>query len=285
MTHPDPDNVHAPSWGGLNWSPWLPLDASATDFRRVVSAEPGLYRVRSPQLRGLVYLGQTGRNLRERTRGLARNTCKPADAPPWNDPHTAAPGLWAWRMESGFTYEVSAAPCSLEKAERLCQESALLYLHRLELGESTLCNHGRFHPLWTRPSNRGQGVGMVRLDDGTNPASGPSLAPAVMSGTPGDPHWLGLPWSDFRPLSEGGFPAEAGVYRIMEKGRIVYLGESGDLAARLRSHRRTFAPGALASVVELPGVLPYQLKERECDLIGAHYLQAGCPAAQWGRKG
>jgi len=29
---------------------------------------------------------------------------------PWNDPHTAAPALWAWTDADGFSYECSAAP-------------------------------------------------------------------------------------------------------------------------------------------------------------------------------
>jgi hypothetical protein len=48
-------------------------------------------------------MGQTGRGLRERVRSLAVNLYR--DEPPWNDPHTAAPGLWAWRVEEGYEYD------------------------------------------------------------------------------------------------------------------------------------------------------------------------------------
>jgi hypothetical protein len=39
---------------------------------------------------------------------------KDSDDPPWNDPHTAAPALWAFRIEDGLQYELSVAECELE---------------------------------------------------------------------------------------------------------------------------------------------------------------------------
>lgn len=95
-------------WIGLDWTPWMPLSANAADYRRVIPAFPGFYRIRVPELRVLAYIGQTGRDLRERIRDLARNCYR--NTPPWNDPHTAAPGLWAWRVEDGLEYEVSVTP-------------------------------------------------------------------------------------------------------------------------------------------------------------------------------
>ena len=60
------------------------------------------------------------------------------------------PLLWAYRHENNFQFELSVAPCELPSQLRQCQEDSLLYLHRIEYGHSTLCNHGRRHPLWTR---------------------------------------------------------------------------------------------------------------------------------------
>ncbi len=82
-------------WCGLAWSDWLPLHAARSEFQRLIPRDPGLYRVRVIDANVLAYVGQTGRDLRERSRALARHTTRSADDPPWNDPHTAAPGLWA----------------------------------------------------------------------------------------------------------------------------------------------------------------------------------------------
>jgi hypothetical protein len=108
------------SWLGLTWSPWLPLDGAMDVFREAVPQLPGFYRVREPRLGKLVYIGQTGRDLRERTRALSIHAHR--TDPPWNDPHTAAPGLWAWRREAGFEFEVSVTPSDLELARRQCME-------------------------------------------------------------------------------------------------------------------------------------------------------------------
>ena len=51
---------------------------------------------------GLIYIGQTGRSLRERTMTLRNHSGRDRNNPPWNDPHTAAPALWAFRIENGF---------------------------------------------------------------------------------------------------------------------------------------------------------------------------------------
>ena len=131
----DSANVFSNEWGRLSWSPWIPLDASVDRYRAAISDQPGLYRVRSTGLPHLVYIGQTGRNLRERTRSLASGVYRPANDPPWNDPHTAAPALWAFRLEDGLSFKVSAAVCTVDTQNRQCWEDMLLYLHRLELGE------------------------------------------------------------------------------------------------------------------------------------------------------
>ncbi len=55
------------NWCNLDWSPWMPLDAELELYREHISREPGFYRVRTLKQEGLFYIGQTGRNLRERT--------------------------------------------------------------------------------------------------------------------------------------------------------------------------------------------------------------------------
>jgi hypothetical protein len=161
------NNFLSSSWGASAWTPWMPLSGGSADFRKLVPTSPGFYRVRVAKLNILAYVGQTGRNFRERVRSLAANTY--GQSPPWNDPHTAASGLWAWRVEEKLEYEFSVASKSLGYAERQCYEDILLYGYRLERGESTLCNHGRFHRWWSRPSNKTTGVSMRRLEGTDNP--------------------------------------------------------------------------------------------------------------------
>jgi hypothetical protein len=79
-------------WCNLNWSNWVPFDGG--DFKGL-HAGAGLYRIRVADRPVLAYVGQTGHDLHQRLGDLRRNVL--AEAMPFNDPHTAAPSLWAWR--------------------------------------------------------------------------------------------------------------------------------------------------------------------------------------------
>ena len=273
----------AADWGGFSWSTWIPLGAPASAFR-ILPAIAGFYRVRAVNRSGLVYVGQTGRSLRERTRALAVHAYRSADSPPWNDPHTAAPGLWAYRLEEDLDYEISVTPSERDYPERQSKEDELLFRHRVAHESSTLCNHGRFHPLWDRPSNRaGRRAMQRRSDSDPNPAGGPSLTPVQLRGHPIDEDWLGLSWSPTRPLAAMEAPNVPGVYRLISDGAVVYLGESKSLRGRLRTHAQ-HRSDTLGSYVRMPGALDHHLAERECDLIGAHNLAHGPPAAQWSAR-
>lgn len=271
------DNVYRLEWCSLGWSEWISLQSSLSAYQTAIPAAAGVYRVRARGKPGLVYVGQTGRSLRERTRALAKHAL--GESPPWNDPHTAAPALWAWRVDEGLEYELSVARVELPTPDRQCLEDLLLLEHRLEIGESTLCNHGRFHPNWRRPSNRAKGRRMQRLPDGSqNPASGSSIPPVHLSGQPIDSNWLGLNWSEAVRLSGADVPNRSGIYRLMDASELVYLGESRQLRVRLRSHASRLAGASFrVSYCELPGALPHQLKEREADIIGAYYKQTRTP--------
>ncbi len=92
-------NWQAPSfldinWQALSWSPWVAFDADIPTFKQI-PPEPGLYRIRPLGEDFLMYIGQTGRTLRQRLNELRHNVKK--EEMPFNDPHTAAPSLWAWR--------------------------------------------------------------------------------------------------------------------------------------------------------------------------------------------
>ena len=271
----------SPSWCDLEWSEWIALAAPLDEYQRCISRDPGFYRVRIVGSQALAYVGQTGRNLRERTRALASHVGRPADDPPWNDPHTAAPGLWAWKIEEGFEYEVSVAARQLSSPHRQCMEDRLLYEYRLEKGESTLANHGRFHAGWARPSNKNKGHAMQRLSaDQPNAGAGPSLSATTGAGEPVSADWLGLPWSETAALEKmvGRAPVVPGVYRLIAGDEVVYLGESNSLSGRLRSHGQKYKAESLStSWCTMEGALAHHLKERETDLIGAFYKQVGEP--------
>ena len=97
----------------LAWSPWVPLEGTGRDAR--LPKLPGLYRIRSVETGRILYIGQTGRSLRERM-GALKGVY--GDEMPYNDPHTAGPALWAHRIEFGETFEVSVAVLDVDRADR-----------------------------------------------------------------------------------------------------------------------------------------------------------------------
>jgi len=268
------DGAFGDRWGTLNWSKWIGLDAPLEEYREHISTLPGFYRVKAVGYPTLIYVGETGRGLRERIRSLASNANRPRNDPPWNDPHTAAPLLWAYRLEEDFQFEVSAAIAQLDYQTRQCQEDALLYLHRLEHDKSTLCNHGRLHPWWTRPTNRKKDIPTQRRE---SPVAYPSL-PSV-SGDSGvlSAKWLNLEWSEFLSIADA-CTHGPGVYRIRHDNEILYFGESENLSERLKTHTKDKRfSDCHVSFHNISNVLPHQLKKRETDLIGAYFLVTAKP--------
>ena len=76
---------------------------------------------------------------------------------------------------------------------------------------------------------------MVHLGSETNPASGPSIAPALLHGRPADADWLQLAWSDTTSIDHAISQSEdvPGIYRLLNGRHVVYLGESKKLKSRL----------------------------------------------------
>jgi len=228
-------------------------------------------------------VGQTGRNLLERARALARGIYRPADNPPWNDPHTAAPLLWAHRIEDGLQFEVSAVETHLDKPTRQCLEDFLLYQHRIQYEKSTIANHGRLHPLWTRPSNRSKGRATSRRSAAQ---VYPSIPVAKGAELPTASDWLGLEWSAFEPISNSTAKNEPGVYRIICERELIYLGQSKKLQARIKTHAKDprFAHSEISHHT-MKQALDHQLLEREVDLIGSYFShQKGPPRDQYREK-
>jgi hypothetical protein len=152
-------------WCRLSWTEWQPF-SNALLFKELPT-NPGVYRIRATGIAELFYIGETGRNLGERLLDLRRNTQQ--ENMPFNDPHTAAPSLWAWRHAENSMFECSAAPVALandkEEARKRREglEFYLLWQYRLEFGSSTRCNHGRFHPRYIKSKERKKGTQGYRL--------------------------------------------------------------------------------------------------------------------------
>lgn len=228
------------SWCGLEWTEWMPLFVLSINREKIPDAK-GVYRVKVIGKPGfLVYIGQTGRLRQRLAAELASGVY--ADEMPYNDPHTAAPNLWSWAREEGWDYECSAAPVSIPLRAMLGLECFLLWQYRLEKGESTLCNHGRFHPKYSRPGNKSSGRQGRRLRERETSASwGESAPPPSPKGDPMGGEWMGLSWSGWVRLDRPGIalaPASPGLYRILDadEAGLTYIGETVSLRARLSGH-------------------------------------------------
>jgi len=291
----DPEDIpyFFDNWHSLPWSPWVPFTADKHEFRQIPK-EPGVYRIRAVNKDFLMYIGETQRTVHERLNEL-RHTLKRTDLMPWNDPHTAAPSLWAWHDAKNYEYECSAAPLDASTSGRRGMEAFLLYKYRQERGESTLCNFGRFHPRYRKSTNRkeGQRGGRLAEDQKDNPAGWPGLEPLEVVGKPGDRDWMGLEWTDLVPLASENIrkvAPGAGLYLLADAGsqEIVYIGQSADVTKRLLDHSRKAWEGrSLQFSYQIIGqsVVPHHLKELENDLIGnffEHFRKA--PAFQFGNS-
>lgn len=282
----------ADDWCNLSWTPWVPLAAAAADFR-VLPTTAGVYRLRAADDDHLAYIGQTGRNLRERLRSLARNVH--TGTMPYNDPHTAAPALWLLRVVESAELACSAASVALDSPHLHGLEDLLLWRHHHEAGRSARCNHGWFHPGYSRPGNRStKRAGRALPPDQPNPAAAPGLPPLQLHGTPPDPDWMGLPWSPLGSLTNAPLPAPAfpGVYKILDATTLalLYIGESANIAARLRSHvRRPWSPHdpLVAWNADPALTLSLHRRERESDLLGAYFSSHRHPPVfqYWSRPG
>jgi len=267
----------SPIWCDLSWTDWIPFTATREGFGEIPRTS-GVYRVRPVEKDFLMYIGQTGRSLHERLNDLRRNTLKPIM--PFNDPHTAAPSLWAWRDAEGYFYECSAATLLSKKSERIGWECYLLWNYRLLSGSSTLCNFGRFHHKYWKSTNRKQNQRGGRLPDGEiNISGGPSLPPLQQKGNPGDTNWMGLGWSEKISLKKDsmtGVPHLAGFYLLVDQStdELVYIGQSKDVHTRLLSHSTKYWDGReleFAFNTQNSSILPHNLKELENDLIGCYF--------------
>lgn len=280
-------------WCGLTWTPWVPLGRDLV--RRTAPTLPGVYRVRRAGASAgrLVYVGQTGRTLRERLLALAAGAT--ADSCPFNDPHTAAPHLWLLRELEGAQLECSCAPAAGDKQLLHGTEDMLLWRHRVETGVSAEANYGRFFPGYVRPTNRW----IVRSGSGGTREPGRRAAPLADPGQGVDfamsspalqgeagpiqaTWWLRVPLAARKVLQPG--PAVYCIYG-RDADEPVYIGETSSLPSRALTHagiRWPISEPWLAYLSLPDGTPKYVLRELESDLLGWHFLRAGrSPLAQY----
>jgi hypothetical protein len=285
-----------------SWSEWHPLFNSGRnrDFPR----EAGLYRIRRPGHSNLEYIGQTGAGLRQRL-GMLRGVFK--DVMPYNDPHTAAPALWALRQSQGCDYEASVAVASgLSTPSRKGLECVAIARHRQTFARSPAFNFGRM------PSGYSKSTGNNRaLADAGKRRRGAPTDEVLKCHLPGkgpvgpidgnDPTigLLGLGWSPWTPAGlciDELTGDEIGLYLLRRRGigRLLYVGE-GKIRnrvvahlrkGRLEGHSQAFAFRDASSVefsyVQCNDLAKHQLLEIENDLIAAHIIQGGdVPDAQF----
>ena len=190
-------------------------------------------------------------------------------------------------------FEISVTPQDKSREERMAVECFLLWQYRVEKGASTLCNHGRFHPKFTKSNNRRKGDRGERLGEGEKKVrGGDSHPPLLTSGSIESQRWMSLDWSDWAELNLANvqrIPIKPGVYRIYDSERrvMLYLGESVNLRMRIQSHsRRGWGSNAAFSYHSLPrSLLEHQRLELENDLIGGYYLErVEAPKFQFGKK-
>jgi hypothetical protein len=281
----------------LEWGEWRPMRGAGTD--RALPTSAGLYRVRRADNGMIVYIGQTGRNLRQRLRMLVGTY---AIEMPYNDPHTAAPGLWALRHRDACDFEVSTLVLDGDRPYILGMEALAITLQRLAMGASPEISFGGMPAGYLKSSQNNARVVATgkRFRGGPDPTVGsptPSRpVPGPIDGSPVAADWVGLAWSLWMPATDAAaLSARAtGLYRLRRAAAdsLTYIGQ-GQVGGRVRSHlakaqqaghaQQTAFTGPLElSWVDLPDLPRRTLLEYENDLIAGHVLTQGRqPAAQF----
>jgi hypothetical protein len=275
-----------------NWSEWHLLAGGQDVYRKIPVKKAGIYRVRAPDVEELIYIGQTGRCLRERLRALRKGVY--SETMPYNDPHTAAPNLWVWKHEKNFVYEFSFLLTEIETPQRQGLEDFFLWQHRKNKGCSTLCNYGRFHRSWRKPSNKKQGrAGWKLKDDELNSAGLSSSLPLQPCARSTDRNWMSLNWSKSMPLAKENIkslPKHSAIYRLQctNSNEVIYIGETQSLLARLTEHARVSWGEYSVSFSFVDSLKHTELHLRheiEVDLIGAYFEERQrVPIFQYGSE-
>jgi len=258
------------------WSPWFLLEDAGRNAN--IPMNPGLYRIRRPHVSGLDYVGQTS-NLRGRM-SMLRGVY--GEIIPYNDPHTAAPGLWVIRQSEASAFEVSVIEIPGDVVVRKGLECLLITEHRIEHRRSPTVNFGRMPEGWIKSKG-----GSTRFRGRPDPEAlriVDAAAPKRLDQPVRSSRWLGFNWFEQSPPM-----TSVGVYRCLRSGGegLVYIGQ-GRIADRIKGHQAKtripehsqagFFSGDLTwEWAELGDAHRTQLLEIENDLIASHVLVCGRP--------
>jgi hypothetical protein len=217
---------------------------------------------------------------------------------PYRDPHTAAPGLWALRHQTGCEFEVSVLVVEGTTQWRKTLEAVAITSYRLEWGGSPTLNFGRMPAGYRMSSaNNTRLVAAGRRFRGgpsveQSTSHLPSLAPLTSAtGASSSDAWGGYRWQPWVPLRSAPVPAASvGLYRVRDPhlAGLVYVGQ-GRIRTRLAAHlakalrpehpqaRWFAAPELECSWTTNSRWLDRQRLELENDLIAAHFQEHGVP--------
>jgi len=282
------------------WSGPAPLLAET-----LVSPVPttaGLYRILQVGAEvPVIYIGQTGRSLRERLRQMlgAYN-----EEMPYRDPHTVAPALWALRVSEQAEFHAQWHGLDTDPRVRLGLEALAISLERRDRGSSPRFCFGGMPTGFRISSGNNSKLAAAgkRFRGGPDAAAlptAPSIAPTGdLSSDPMSREWMNLPWSTWVPFADVSSTPSRGIYRLRgnNDGALTYIG-IGKVKERLTAHgkksqrgndglKSLFGAVREASWCDLSDLPHRQLLEIENDLIASHVVTVGAiPLAQFMGKG
>ncbi|AXR79635.1 hypothetical protein AArc1_3335 [Natrarchaeobaculum sulfurireducens] len=290
LTRLDPE-PQSRTWMGLNWSRWFNLRDRKT-LRKELPRRPGLYRVRHSELPGLMYVGESGSEggVRQRV-GLGLSAGVNESDQQTGDKHGAARALRQITETTGGKMEVSVTvpPISSNGRHRRAIEATLVAISRRETGWTPMVQLNREpteHATGSHGELHHELISIAERSSYTVPSWQPWRDVT-------DPRWLGLDWTESRPLSERDRIDSSGVhaFRLWREDQtgeqwsqtIQEMGTTGSISSRLFKLQNEYGGEVRFSVVTLDGLSSdtqhrsRELRETRYDLVGAHYLATGIP--------
>lgn len=281
----------ASAWMGLDWSRWYDLRDSKT-LREELPRSPGLYRVRHSELPGLMYVGESGSEggVRQRV-GLDLSAGVNEVGRQTGDKHGAARPLRQITEIAGGKMEVSVTtpPISSNRRHRRAIEATLVAICRREIGWTPMVQLNR-DPTEHLTGSYGESHQKLKNIAERSSYTVPSWRPwrDVTA-----QNWLGLDWTESRPLSERDMIDSSGIhaFRLWREDQagerwsqtVQEMGTTGSISSRLFKLRNEYGDEVRFSVVALDKLSSdtqrrsRELNEVRLDLIGAHYLATGSP--------
>ncbi|WP_276302682.1 hypothetical protein [Halorussus lipolyticus] len=290
LTRLDPE-PQSPTWMGLNWSRWFDLRNGKT-LREELPRRPGLYRVRHTELPGLMYVGESGSEggVRQRV-GLGLSAGLNESDRQTGERHGAARPLQQITeiAEGKVEVSVTTPPISSNRRHRRAIETTLVAICRREIGWTPMVQLSR-EPAEHMSGPHSELHQKLRDIAERSSYTVPSWQPWRDVTTP---NWLGLNWTENRPLFERDMIDSTGVhaFRLWREDQtgdrwsqtVQEMGTTGSISSRLFKLQNEYGDDVRFSVVALDGLSTdtqrrsRELREVRYDLIGAHYLATGTP--------